>query len=138
MIGYFVKAGDLEVGHIFNPYRFAFSTMLDEKLAGKNYSKDLQLILIEYHLEGKFLAFPGEDYKIKPYREKEHSIGVVIGVPYKFLVWPDIEKKKFIVNTTLRAITIVKDNLSQKENFDLEGITRLYTEVEEYSKAFLK
>jgi hypothetical protein len=136
MIGYFVKSGDIDIGHLFSPYCFSFSDLIKEKITGKNYSKDLNLILIEYHLEGRFLELPSEKYKVKSYSTKDLAVAVVIGVPNLFSTWSDSEKKFLIVNTTLEAINLVKNKLSKRRNFDLEGMDRLYTDIKEYSKVF--
>lgn len=138
MIGYFVKSGDAEMGKIFNVYRFSYSDFLKEKLAGKKYSEDLELILIEYHLEGKFLSLPDKEIRVKAYRRNEHSVAVVIGVPQEFVSWTEIEKKKFLITTTLEAVIAVKSNLSKKTNFDLQKLAELYTDIKIYSKMFLK
>lgn len=138
MIGYFVKSGDKVFSEIFGPCCFAFSEMLEKQLAGKKYSKDLELILIEYHLEGKFLKLPDREYRVKSYRRSERSIAVVVGVTHKFSLFSNVEKKQFIVSTTLKAVTAVKNKLARKTGFDLESVLRLYDDIKECSRSFLE
>lgn len=137
MIRYFIKSGDLDIGHIFGPYCFSFSDLIKEKTMGKKYSKDLSLILIEYHLEGKFLELPAKEFKVRSYRRKELAIAVVIGVPNLFSTWSDFERKNFIINTTLEAINLVMNKLSKRKDLYLEGIDRLYSDIKNCSKVFL-
>jgi hypothetical protein len=73
MIGYFTKAGDPEVEAIFGPYRQSFRRLLKNKLEGRKYGDGLNLILIQYHLEGRFLQTTPQMFKVLSYRKKEQS-----------------------------------------------------------------
>ena len=108
MLGYFVKAGDLDVAAVFNPYTRALGALLDKHLEGRDYGERLRLIVIQYHLEGRYLELPTKNYKVMPYRKNERALSVVVGVPRSFGGLSDEEKRRFIVDSTLKAVELVQ------------------------------
>jgi hypothetical protein len=113
MIGYFVMVGDIRVGNVFNPYYVAFNKLVKRNINPKTYGIGLELILIEYHLEGEFLALPEEKYRLKSYRKNERSIAVAVGVSLEFGKMSDIEKRKFIVDTTIVAVRLAQEKMDK-------------------------
>jgi hypothetical protein len=137
MIGYFTLEGDVEVGEHFNPYLDGFRDVLKNRFANREYGKELTLILVEYHLEGKQLKSIPDSPIVLPYRKKECSLGVAIGVPRSFKDFSDYEKKKFIIDTTLEAVNLSYKKMSRlgysKINFD-----SLINDVKECAMEYLK
>jgi hypothetical protein len=123
MIGYFTKEGDVDVGAPFNPYLQSFKRIMKMKVAHKKYGTGLDLILIQYHLEGKYLELPAKMYKVMPYRKKEHSISVIVGVPQSFKDLSDIAKRQFIIDTTVESARLVREKTIRlgfaKINFEM-------------------
>lgn len=108
MIGYFTDEGDNEVGAFFNPYLESFNRLLKRNLKDKDYGSGLDLILIQYRLEGKYLKLPPDQYKVLAYRKKERSASVVVGVPLDFRRLSDAAKKRFIIDSTLESAILVR------------------------------
>ncbi len=111
MIGYFVKAGDPDVGNAFQPWLLSFRNIIHRTVAPKSYGDDLRLILIEYDLEGKFMEFPKREYRVYSYRRNERSMIVMVGVREDFGTWPDPEKRRFIVESTLHATELAREKM---------------------------
>ena len=114
MIGYFIQAGDVNVDEKFSPYVWPYRNIIHQNIKGKDYGIGLKLIVIEYILEGKFIAFPEKRIYLTPVRKKEQALSVRIGVTKAFGNWNDLDKKKFIVNTTNEALQLVRDSLLKK------------------------
>jgi len=143
VIGYFVKAGDYRLDPYFKPYRLKFRDIIKDHISSKNYGDDLILILVEYHLEGQFLQLPKEPVSVGRYKKNERAISVVIGVSRNFQFLSDIEKKQFVVNTTIAAIQHVKIKMEKmgltKMDFsqlleDVQKCAKIYFETEITSK----
>lgn len=115
MIGFFVLAGDVNVGKTFNLYKEEFNKIVKNFIFGKKYGTGLDILLIEYHLEGKFLKIPEYRYKVNAFRKKESSISVSVYVPTTFEALSDSEKKAFIAHTTLEAIILVRNKMQKSE-----------------------
>ena len=128
MIGYFVEAGDPEVSKIFQPYRSSFRNIVQRHIAPNNYGDDLQLILIDYHLEGKFLPFPKQEYRVHSYRRNERSIIVIVGVRRDFGGMSSTENKKFIVDSTFRAVELARDKM-RKLSYSKVDFVRLLSDL---------
>lgn len=143
MIGYFIKAGDYRLDPYFKPYQLKLRDIIKNQMSSKNYGDDLSLILIEYQLEGQFLQLPKEPVSIGRYSKKEHAISVVVGVSRDFQYYSDVEKKQFIVNTTIKAIQRAKIKMEKmglnKIDFsqlleDFQKCAEIYFETEITSK----
>jgi hypothetical protein len=139
MIGIFVLAGDTKVSQIFYPYKKIFSEIIEKSLGDKKYGEGIDLILIEYHLEGKFLPLPEYRYKVNAFRKKERSISVNVYVPIEFEAFSDSEKKEFISQTAIEAVTLVMKKTRKSERFsidfdalinDLTRCSDIYTRLE--------
>jgi hypothetical protein len=136
MVGYFVKAGDLAVDADFSPYSGAFGSLLDKCLAGRDYGDDLVLILIQYHLEGRYLNLPARAYRVMPYRKNERSLSVVVGVPRTFATKSEVEKRRFIVESTLEAIRLAREKMERLGYRDVR-LGHLRRDVEACAQEFL-
>jgi hypothetical protein len=137
MIGYFLKEGGPEIGDTFvkynNEYNYSF---LEKSIKKKKYGNDLKLILIEYHVSGKFLDWVDIHPRVLNYSNKNKDIGVVIGVKAEdFLALSDQGKKQFMVGTTRQAVLDVRKRLEKKKldiNFD-----QLLKDLNEVNKKYL-
>lgn len=121
MVGFFVKSGDIETSREFLPYREPFRDIIVVNLEGKIYSKDLKLILIQYPLEGKYLALPPKQVKINRYRPKELSTGATIAISKDFYKKSEKDKKEFIVNIFLESMELIRKQIKRlglQVNFD--------------------
>lgn len=136
MIGYFIKAGDVKVDENFSPYAFLYGNIIDQTIVEKNYGTGLKLILIEYLLEGDFMAFPKKRIIITPLRKKEQAISVRIGVPKDFGEWNEQDKKWFVVNTTREAVQLVRDHLFKNINIDI-NFTQLTMDLDQCAVLYL-
>jgi hypothetical protein len=136
MIDYFVKAGDIYVGQFFIPYEKEFINIINKNISGNDYGQGLEILLIEYHLEGQFLQIPEERYKVNSYRRKEQSVSVTVYVPETFKLLSELEKKNFIISTTKDAVILVKEKMAKKENMRI-NFDKLLSDLEECSNNFL-
>ncbi len=137
MLGYFVKAGDLDVGAVFAPYSRVFGRLLDQHLGKRSYGEGLRLMVIQYHLEGRYLELPAKNYKVMSYRKNEKALSVVVGVPGSFGNLSDEEKRRFIVDSTLKAIELVQAKMERLgfTDIDFDG---LVGDVKACADRFLK
>jgi hypothetical protein len=126
MIKYFMNSGDENVSKMFTPYLWGehgFSTLFEDRYANKQYGNDLKLLLIKYYIEGKFDINGPESIKVNNYLKKSRDIGVDILVPFdKFHYRNEFERREFIVDTSMNAISLVKEKLVPRKldiNFDL-------------------
>ena len=138
MIGYFIKSGDASVSKMFTPYVWresGFATQLDRALWGKNYGEGLDLLLIQYYVEGRFPVFGPSQLKVKNYSAKDKDIAVAIPVKRsEFHEVSETQRRRFIVSSTLNAIEAVRTRLySRKLNVDFD---ELYADVERVGKYF--
>ncbi len=125
MIGYFVLAGDFNAAEPFDLYERSFAKLVKQRMGNRHYGSDLDLILVQYHVEGKFLPQPTKEYRVGGFRKKEKSIGVVVWVARSFKDKLEAEKRQFIVDTTLEVIRLVRtkmDRLGYK-NIDFDTLT---------------
>jgi hypothetical protein len=127
MIRYFISAGDESVSDMFSPYvwnNLGFSTLFSNKFSNKSYGSDLKLILIKYYVEGKFEVNGPEKPKVSNYSKKNKDISVAYTVHTNdFHLRDDIERKEFIVESTLNAIILVQEKLfKQRLDIDFEGL----------------
>lgn len=126
MIGFFIKSGDTEIGNLFRQYvwkELGIDVLIKKNIIN-NYSKDLNLLLIMYYVEGKFPVNPPEDGKVNNYSTKEKSISVSISVTKeKFHERTEEERRKFIVESIKLAVKKVNERMSKKKmEFDAEGL----------------
>ena len=128
MIGYYVSCSD-EVCDMFKPYvwdKHGLDTLLKKKNAGKNYGKDLDLLLIQYYVEGKFSSYIPVEPKPGNYKAKSKDIAVAVGVTREaFHNCNEFERREFIVDSTINAINIVKKRLTKKKlDIDFDKLVR--------------
>jgi hypothetical protein len=136
MIGYFVKAGDVRVDKIFHPYISAFNKLVKRIIKSKTYGIGLELILIEYHLEGEFLELPKDKYRLKRYRKNECSIAVVVGVGPEFGQMADIQKRKYIVDTTIFAVRLAQEKMDKLGYAEID-FSRLFADIDICASEYL-
>ncbi|NTV35879.1 MAG: hypothetical protein HGA53_02905 [Anaerolineaceae bacterium] len=136
MIGYFVKAGDVDAGQHFLPYKNEYSNLINKNISGNDYGQGIEILLIEYHLEGQFLQIPEERYKVNSYRKKEQSISVTVYVPETFKLLSELEKRNFIISTTKDAVLLVKEKMAKKENINI-NFDKLLSDLEKCSNNFI-
>lgn len=139
MIGYFVLAGDPRVDNMFAPYIWGPSGIrtLLKSLGERNYGDSLTLLLIQFHVEGQFLAFGPPDLKVRNYTSKSKNIAVVIPVrPSRFHEVGEAQRREFVLKSTLDAIDAVERRLQKRHlniDFDL-----LRHDVEMIGETYLK
>ncbi len=74
MIGYFLKTGDPEISEKFGKYSKEYSSFTKKFIENKVYGNDLKLILIEYHVSGKFLDWEDIHPRVLNYSKKKTKI----------------------------------------------------------------
>lgn len=136
MIGIFVKAGDPEVGNHFLLYQKEFRDIVHRNVFVNNYGEGIDLILIQFHLEGRFLQIPDEQYKVNYFRKKEKSASVNVYVPMTFQFVTEREKKEFISKTTTEAVLIIKKRMEKKENIHI-NFDQLLQDLEKSTEEYL-
>lgn len=139
MISYYIKASD-EICDIFIPYvwkRYGLGQLIEDYLANKKYGNDLNLLLIQYYVEGKFSSYLPESPKVGNYSTKNKDIAVAIGVTRDiFHDRNEFERREFIVDSTLKAVELVKARLTKKKlDIDFDSLIR---DVKELSDIYLK
>ena len=124
---------------MFSPYvwdKHGLDTLMKKKLA-KNYGNDMELLLIQYYVEGKFSSYMPVQPKLGNYMKKSRDISIAIGVlREKFHNRNEFERREFIVDSTVNAIKMVKDRL-RKKKLDVD-FDKLIQDVEQVSKEYLK
>lgn len=116
IIGYFISAGDVDVGNLITPYINGFENYFEPILTSKNYGTDLELLLVQYYVEGKFDICAPEKSRILNYSNKNKDIAVAFSVTRnKFHDVSDHKRRLFIVNTTLQAIDMVEKRLGKRK-----------------------
>ena len=130
MVGFFIKVSTGESGDVFRKYVWSFRKLIKENININKYSDDVDLLLIEFTMEGKFVKYPKKDIRFISYRVKEKSAAVAVGVRKEFIEWTDHEKKQFIIASTLDSIELAK-NAFIKKGLDIRGIPRLLVDLKE-------
>lgn len=140
MIGYYLNAGDQEVSDMFSPYvwgKHGLDTLFKKTLSKKNYGRDLDLLLIQYYVEGEFSSYVPAQPKLGNYMKKSKDIAVALGVtPEKFHKRSEFERREFVVDSTLDAIKRVKARLSKKK-LDID-FDKLIEDVQGVANEYLK
>ncbi|MGZ3821556.1 MAG: hypothetical protein ACXVB6_13245 [Mucilaginibacter sp.] len=132
-----MSSGDENVSDIFTPYiwnKHGLGTLIKNKLKG-NYGNDLELLLIQYYVEGRFSSYLPISPKVSNYMKKSKDIAVAIGVPkILFHDRSEFERREFIVDTTIQAIKLVENRLSKRKlDIDFEELLKdLQTIEKEY------
>lgn len=125
---------------MFTPYvwkEYGFGNLLDSELLEKHYGNDLKLLLIQYYIEGKFSSYLPESPKVGNYSTKNKDIAVAIGVTRDvFHDRNEFERREFIVDSTLKAVELVKARLIKKK-LDID-FDRLIRDMKELSDVYLK
>lgn len=71
---------------------------------------------MKYYLEGKFSSYIPLEPKLGNYLKKSRDIGVDIGVTKDaFHLREEVERKEFIVDSTLKAVSLVQKRLGNKK-----------------------
>jgi hypothetical protein len=119
MISYFVAAGDPIVSDIIHPYIWGPDGLADllRPLKKKDYGPALKLLLIEYYVEGTYSsAFNIMEVKVSNYSSKNKDISVKVPVKQiDFHGNDDLQRRKFLLQTTLKAIELVRIRLERKK-----------------------
>lgn len=137
MIGYFTRAGNVEVAQAFIPYERAFNKILRRKIEGKDFGDGLDLILIEYTLEGGHLRLPAKPIRVLAYSKKERALSVVVGVSKGFSDLPEVAKRQFIVNTTLESARLVQEKMLRLRFTEID-FKSLLGDIQECAVEYLK
>jgi len=141
IIGYFLVGGGDDKGDDIRMYiwkRKGFSRFLSKHVYGNAYGKDLELLLIQYYVDGPLKA-PNMPIKakIRNYSNKNKDIAVAFPVtPDRFHDAEEPERRRFVVGTTLDAIDLVETRLG-KRKLDID-FARLRSDVFTASQEFLK
>lgn len=139
MIGYYINCSD-EVCDMFNPYiweEHGLGTLLKRKVRNTDYGGDLNLLLIQYYVEGKFSSYIPAEPKPGNYMKKNKDISVAIGVtPDVFHNRNEFERREFVVDSTINAINIVKNRLTKKK-LDID-FDKLLVDVQAVAQEYLK
>ena len=125
MIGYFTLAGDIYADSPFGAYQQSFANLVKQRIGDRRYGDGLDLILIQYYLEGKYLHQVKKDYRVQGYRKKEKSVAAIVWVARSFGNRPETEKRQFIIDSTLEVIKLVHikmDRLGYK-NIEFDRLT---------------
>ncbi|MES2330985.1 MAG: hypothetical protein V4539_15385 [Bacteroidota bacterium] len=140
MIKYFLKTGDEDVSKMFSPYVWqtnGLATLFERTFLNKDYGADLKLLLIMYYVEGRFDINGPQNAKVNNYSNKNKDISVAIAVtPELFHNKNEFERRKFIVDSTLNAVKLVRNKLEKRKldiDFDL-----LVSDITIASSEFLK
>jgi hypothetical protein len=115
MIGYFVISGDSQINNVFQSYKNIYNDILKNVTSGRFYDDNIDIILIEYHIQGEFLKVESQELKLKPYRKSEKSIAVIVPVNEDFLSMNELQRRCFIANTTLEAVKMTIEYLLRKK-----------------------
>jgi hypothetical protein len=137
MIGYFYKAGDIYVGEAFHKYQKGFGSLLHQYIDSKKYGIGVDLILIEYNLEGKFLKLPDHQYEVNRYRRKEKALSVKVYVPQVFGTWSENEKRSFITNTTVESVRLLEKRYEKSDVIQID-FKRLLLDLEKCAELFFQ
>ena len=126
MIGYYLHAGDEESADMFTPYIWGSNGLgkrIKNQLDVSNLGFGLNLLLVKYYLEGKFSSYLPLEPKLGNYLKKNKDIGIDIGVTREaFHLREEFERREFIVDSTMKAVSLVQKRLSNKKldvNFGL-------------------
>ena len=140
MIGYYLSTGDQQGSDMFSPYVWevaGFGTLIKKEIRNKDYGDDLELLLIKYYIEGKFSSYLPHDPKLSNYMSKSKDISVDIAVTKElFHDRNEFERREFIVDSTMKAVKLVRDKLKKKKlDIDFDG---LMNDIREISEEYLK
>jgi hypothetical protein len=136
MIGYFTRAGDWRASAAFNSYDLVFGKLLKTRTSKKSFGSGLDLILIQYHLEGEYLELPKDKYKLLPYRKSERSSSVVVGVPKDFASMTNLAKRNFIVETTVESVRLVQKQMLRLGFTEIDFVS-LLEDIQECATEYL-
>lgn len=137
MIGYFFIVSRGEFGNEFSKYIRSFRNLFKDKINNTIYSKDVDLLLIEYKIEGEFITYPKKEFRFKSYRLKEKSAAVEVGVRKEFFDWSAGKKKEFIISSTITSI-ILAEKVFIKKGLDVTGIPDLLHDLQICIEAYRK
>jgi len=128
LLGYFLKIGlgGTKIGNIFEKYIWTedgFIRFMEKYNIIEKYGIDLDLILIQYYVEGEKMPGNSPDQpRLSNYSKKNQDIAVAFAVTReKFHDVGEQQRREFIVNTTLQAIDMVEGRLGKRKldiNFD--------------------
>ncbi|QKJ30358.1 hypothetical protein HQ865_11510 [Mucilaginibacter mali] len=138
MIGYYISCSD-EVCDMFKPYvwgKHGIDTVMKIELSN-DYGTDLNLLLIQYYVEGKFSNYLPIEPKLGNYKKDSKDITIAIGVTRKgFHEKEEFERREFVVDSTLLAIKLSKNKLFKKKlNIDFD---KLLNDVKRVADEYLK
>lgn len=126
---------------LFNKESNFYHFFQSEKIVEWVYWKDLELLLIEYHLSADKNIMPFkyalERKIVSSYSIKDKSISVLIPVILKdfFKLSEDDRMKKFC-DDTIYAVNMIKERMNKKK-LDV-NITKLLEDLEKCNKEFLE
>ena len=140
MIGYYISCGDTEVCDVFTPYvgmGKGIGIQIESVMKKENYGNDMELLLIQYYVEGRFSSYLPSQPKLGNYVKKNKDIAVAIGVTRaQFHSRNEFERREFIFDITLNAIKLFNERLIKKKldiNFD-----KLLCDFQNVAKEYLK
>jgi hypothetical protein len=139
VIRYFQKSGDSDSGDVFSPYiwgNLGFTRVL-EKYLSCGYGRDLELLLVQYYVEGIYDINAPENPRQSNYSKKNKDIAVAFSVTKEnFHNVGERERRQFIVDTALQAIDLVEGRLG-KRKLDID-FKRLKEDVSRAGEEFIQ
>ena len=136
MIGFFIKSSR-EEGEVFSKYVWAFRNLFKSKIDSTLYSNDIDLFLIMYEYESKFVEYPAKDFGNVSHRPKEKSASMVVGVKKEFANLSDSGKKEFVISSTFKALEIFEIK-AKKKGLDMSRIPKLILDLTECAEIYRK
>lgn len=136
MIGYSIVAWDFNASTPFTAYEHAFAKLLRQRIGEHKYGDDLDLILVQYWVEGQFAPPVAKQYRVQGYRKKEKSVGVIVWVARSFQDKSEEEKRQFIVDTTLEVIRLVRIKMDRL-GYKVIDFDRLTTDVRKCADEYI-
>jgi len=121
MIWYFLKYyWPDELWEKFSGENNNFDYFQEKKIFNTKYWKDLELLLIQYHLSAEKNIMPFEyalkEKTVSNYSSKEKSISVIIPVVLKdFYKLSEYERMEKFADDTIYAVNMIKDRLKKKK-----------------------
>ncbi len=141
VVGCFLDLGGEDANQLFSPYVWSgrgVGDLIRERISGKRYGGDLDLLLIKYHIYGAFDPdWALDDVRVSNYMSKSKDVGVSFPVkPHQFKDVSERERRLFVVNTTLHAIDLVEKKLG-KRKLDIDFVS-LRRDVKEATDEYLR
>ncbi len=127
------------MSEMFQPYLWGekgLSSYVRRQIEENSYGEDLRLLLIMYFVEGRFDTGSPVDVEMGNYSFKKREVSVRIPVlKASFHSQETMNRRKFIVDSTLLAVDMVRNRL-EKRNLDID-FASLRRDVERAGEEYL-